>query len=218
MKNMGDRDRTHFSREGRMLPPPPLVALPAAAAPEVADKRVLVGDPSTGWYPARAAHGLIVRGGRTFVPVLGEAEFWRARIHPNIDVPTHGEHIDRVWVEHYLPQHSVARPEDDVDEATVQAAMDFEAELGSIAHGLDSPPPRLPMPASRAGRLIGRCVTLGVPGEREWQARIATSEPHLAKDGSIQILLTRERPWWTWTLTGAAPDVQPAKLEDVWVY
>jgi hypothetical protein len=59
-------------------PPRPIAPTPASMAGELRGRRVIVGLPGFGWRADLRADEKVVQGSRTYVPVIPEAEWYRA--------------------------------------------------------------------------------------------------------------------------------------------
>src|SRR4051795_6783331 len=81
-------------------PPRPIVPTPATMSGELRGRRVLIGLPGHGWRGDLRADEKVVQGSRTYVPVMPEAEWYRAAAEQTEGsaplVP-----VERVGVEEY---------------------------------------------------------------------------------------------------------------------
>src|SRR4051794_41916379 len=81
-------------------PPRPLVPTPATMSGQLRGRRVLIGLPGTGWRGDLRADEKVVQGSRTYVPVIPEAEWYRAEAEQT-EVFAPLVPVERVWVEEY---------------------------------------------------------------------------------------------------------------------
>src|SRR3954471_10355550 len=122
-------------------PPRPLVPTPAMMGGQLRGRRVLIGLPGHGWRGDLRADEKVVQGSRTYVPVMPEAEWYRAEAEQT-EVFAPLVPVERVWVEEYgLAKKSREIP-----------------GISSRLVSLDEPPRRSPVSASDASSLAGRRV------------------------------------------------------------
>src|SRR4051795_3607242 len=81
-------------------PPRPIVPTPATMSGKLRGRRVLVGLPGHGWRADLRADEKVVQGSRTYVPVMPEAEWYRAEAEQT-EVFAPLVPVERVWVEEY---------------------------------------------------------------------------------------------------------------------
>src|ERR1700754_246009 len=79
----------------RQFPP-----TPATMAGQLRGRRVLIGLPGHGWRADLRADEKVVQGSRTYVPVMPEAEWYRAEAEQT-EVFAPLVPVERVWVEEY---------------------------------------------------------------------------------------------------------------------
>ena len=125
--------------EFALEPPRPIVPTPAIMGGQLRGRRVLVGLPGLGWRGDLRADEKVVQGSRTYVPVLPEAEWYRAESEQT-EVFAALVPVDRVWVEEYGV-----------------AGFTTSAEPSRLV-SLDEPPRRAPVAAIDADFLAGRRV------------------------------------------------------------
>jgi hypothetical protein len=146
------------------------------------------------------ADNAVIRGGQTFVPVLAELDYYRAEIE-QVEafaplVPAH-----RVWVEQIGPQPSVGEP--------VRSGTHSESVL-------DAPPPAVPLPIQRAGRVTGRRLIRAVPDGHIRDLR-AVTEPYLSTGGAVSLRLCDEAQWYGWAIGGTVPNAEEVDTRLLWV-
>src|SRR3982750_633265 len=79
-------------------PPRPIVPTPATMSGQLRGRRVLIGLPGHGWRGDLRADEKVVQGSRTYVPVMPEAEWYRAEAE-RTEVFAPLVPVERVWVE-----------------------------------------------------------------------------------------------------------------------
>nr|BFE67313.1 hypothetical protein GCM10020092_006140 [Actinoplanes digitatis] len=79
-------------------PPRPVVPTPAIMGGRLRGRRVLIGLPGHGWRGDLRADEKVVQGSRTYVPVMPEAEWYRAEAEQT-EVFAPLVPVERVWVE-----------------------------------------------------------------------------------------------------------------------
>jgi hypothetical protein len=173
--------------------PDPIVPTPASAVFELRGSRVLIGVPGHGFRGELRADNAVVRGGRTYVPVLAEHDYYRAEIE-QFEVFATLAPIERVWVER------ISQP-------------DFSTD---VIGGLDAPPCRWPAPAEGSGSILGRRVIQTVPDGFVRDLR-AVTEPFRHSDGRMYVRTCDDAAWHGWILTGAVPAVATVASELLWV-
>jgi hypothetical protein len=135
----------------------------------------------------------VTNGGRTFVPVLTEQDYYRAEIE-QIEVFAPLVPIDRVWVEH-LGQK--------VD------------RIAQSVGPLDAPMARLPTLVSATKPILGLRVVQVVPDGFVRDLRAVTDVYRTGEDTSARIC--GEAEWYRWALTGAAPSTVEVLTRHLWV-
>jgi hypothetical protein len=161
--------------------PPPMVPTPAWLFPELRGQRVIVGVPGIGFRTDLRADDPVVNGGRTFVPVLTEQDYYRAEIE-QIEVFAPLVPIDRVWVEYVT---------NEVQRTTQRTGA------------LDGPMSRRPLPVTAGTPALGMRVVQGVPDGFVRDLR-AVTDTYSTGDGS-SVRVCGEADWYRWALTGATP-------------
>src|SRR4029450_9373710 len=104
-------------------------------------RRVLAGLPGRVWGADLRADEKVVQGSRTYVPVMPEAEWYRAEAEQT-EVFAPLVPVERVWVEEY----------------GLSGTNCASANAVSKRVSLDEPPRRSPIAALDAGTLTGRRV------------------------------------------------------------
>src|SRR3954447_6173936 len=122
-------------------PPRPLVPTPAIMGGQLRGRRVLIGLPGHGWRGALRADEKVVQGSRTYVPVMREAEWYRAEAEQT-EVFAPLVPVERVWVE----------------ELGMAGPPTGRTDIVSRLVCLDEPPRRNPVAALDADTLTGRRV------------------------------------------------------------
>lgn len=181
-------------------PPRPLVPAPAVMTGQLRGRRVLIGLPGHGWRGDLRADEKVVQGSRTYVPVMSEAEWYRAEAEQTeIFAPL--VPVERVWVE----ELGIAGP--------AMGVGDVVSRLVS----LDEPPRRNPVPALDAGALTGRRVIHLMEDRGERRDLRAVTELHTSHDGDICARVTTELDWYRWGWSGTAPATLEIPVHLLWL-
>src|ERR1700755_3440609 len=125
--------------EWALDPPRPIVPTPATMSGELRGRRVLIGLPGFGWRGDLRADEKVVQGSRTYVPVIPEAEWYRAEAEQT-EVFAPLVPVERVWAEEYGMSGTTTTPKD----------------VTSKLVSLDEPPRRSPVRAIDADSISGR--------------------------------------------------------------
>ncbi|GAA2518894.1 hypothetical protein [Pilimelia columellifera] len=183
-----------FSGAADWSTPTPLsvAPTPAAAATDLRGRRVLVGWPGLGWRGDLRGDDPVVRGARTFVPVLPEADWYRAEAE-QVEVFAPLVPVERVWVETW------AAPADEVSRLV----------------SLDGPACRGPAPVLDAGPLTGRRVVALVDGVEQRDLR-AVTELHAGADDEVCVRVADELDWYRWAWGGQPPTTRPLPVWALW--
>jgi hypothetical protein len=136
----------------------------------------------------------VVSGGRTFVPVLTEQDYYRAESE-QIEVFAPLVPIDRVWVEGLAEDNG----------ATDRAST-----------ALDEPQRRTPVTALAAASVLGRRVVQAVPDGHVRDLR-AVTELFASSTGLACLRICGEADWYRWASTGSTPSTAEVDAEAVWV-
>lgn len=180
--------------------PRPVTPTPAVlAGADLRGKRIVVGLPGLGWRADLRADDCVVQGSRTYVPVIGEQEWYRAE-EERTEVFAPLVAVERVWVE----ELGVA--------GTDPAGTDVLSRLVS----LDEPPRRPAVSALDAGPLTGRRV-VHVEEGRERRDLRAVTEIHTRIDGDICVRVAAELDWYRWAWAGKAPQTREIPVHLLWV-
>ena len=180
--------------------PRPIVPVPASMAGRLRGRRVLVGLPGHGWRADLRADEKVVQGSRTYVPVIPEAEWYRAEAE-RTEVFAPLVPVDRVWVE-----------EEGIS-GTAAAAGDVLSRLVS----LDEPPRRAPVAALDADLLTGRRVVQMLEDGGERRDLRAVTELHTSEAGDICARVTEELDWYRWGWSGRAPKTLEVPVHLLWL-
>lgn len=181
-------------------PPGPVVPMPATMSGHLRGKRVLIGLPGHGWRADLRADEKVVQGSRTYVPVMPEADWYRAEAEQT-EVFAPLVPVERVWVEEIGMGGLSAAPGD----------------IMSRLVSLDEPPRRNPVPASDADALTGhRVVQLLEEGGERRDLR-AVTELHTSDNGDICARVTTELGWYRWGWSGAIPRTLEIPSHLLWV-
>ncbi|GLZ77186.1 hypothetical protein Afil01_19930 [Actinorhabdospora filicis] len=180
--------------------PIPLVPTPAVSVDELRGERVIVGSPGSGWRYDLRADDKVHRGDQVYVPILTEADFYRAE-EEGVEVFAPLVPIERVWIEQPgFPENKIIH--------------DIGTVLDRLVR-LETPPIRRPMPASEVAGLNGRRLAQSVPdGER--RGLRAASEPYEDR-GDICLRVCEEDAWYRWSRTGETPRTEKVEIHLLWV-
>jgi hypothetical protein len=163
-------------------------------------RRVLIGLPGHGWRADLRADEKVVQGSRTYVPVMPEAEWYRAEAEQT-EVFAPLVPVERVWVE----EHGIA--------GASMPAGDIMTRLVS----LDEPPRRVPVAALDADVLTGRRV-VQMPDEGDERRDLrAVTELHTSDEGDICARVAPELDWYRWGWSGKAPRTLEVPVHQLWV-
>ena len=180
--------------------PRPIVPTPATMAGQLRGRRVLIGLPGYGWRADLRADEKVVQGSRTYVPVMPEAEWYRAEAEQT-EVFAPLVPVERVWAEEYGLAGGGPR------------ADDVQSRLVS----LDEPPRREPVAALDGDALTGRRVIQMLEDGGERRDLRAVTELHTSDDGGICARVTTELDWYRWGWSGRAPRTLEVPVHLLWV-
>jgi hypothetical protein len=172
--------------------PDPVVPTMATLFAELRGRRVIVGVPGIGFRHDLRADNAVVQGGRTFVPVLTEQDYYRAELE-QIEVFAPLVPIDRVWVEDIRP---------------------LPATSSMLA--LDAPQARQPIPVEGAARVLGSRIAQSVPDGYVRDVR-AMSDVYGDSGGGLRIRLCNESDWYAWASTGVTPASVDVNTTGLWI-
>lgn len=181
-------------------PPRPVVPTPATMSGQLRGRRVITGLPGHGWHADLRADEKVLRGSRTYVPVMSEAEWYRAEAEQT-EVFAPLVPVERVWVEDYGVSSGIP------------ATPSSMARLVS----LDEPPRRSPISALDAGYLTGRRVVELLQDGGERRDLRAVTELHTNEEGDICARVTTELDWYRWAWSGMVPRTLEVPLHLLWV-
>jgi hypothetical protein len=186
-------------REGALESPRPIVPTPATMAGELRGRRVLVGLPGHGWRGDLRADEKVIQGSRTYVPVMPEAEWYRAESE-RTEVFAALVPVERVWVE----------------ELGFSGTTTPGAKVNQLV-SLDEPPRRPPVSAIDADSLTGRRVTQILDDGTERRDLRAVTESHVSDDGTVSVRVAQELDWYRWGWSGKLPRTLEVAAHLVWV-
>jgi hypothetical protein len=147
------------------------------------------------------ADALMKQGARTFVPVIPEADWYRAE-RDRVEVVAALIPVERVWIETLST----------ADAGNDPVPLADAPQLVS----LDSPPTRAALPLDGAAQVMGRrLVHTGRDGET--RALRAASEAHRGADGTPQVLVVTESDWYAWAATGKVPAARALPVAELWL-
>ena len=179
--------------------PRPIVPTPATMAGQLRGRRVLIGLPGHGWRADLRADEKVVQGSRTYVPVIPEAEWYRAEAEQT-EVFAPLVPVERVWVEEY----GMSGPAAPV------------ADVMSRLVSLDEPPRRAAVAALDADGLAGRRVVQQLEDGGERRDLRAVTELHTSGDGDICARVAEELDWYRWGWSGKAPRTLEVPVHLLW--
>jgi hypothetical protein len=197
---MTEADFARWAAQWR-TPPAPIVPVPAltveSSGGSLRGARVLIGLPGHGWRGEMRADSLLRQGPRTMVPVLTEADWYRAE-RDRTEVAAALVPVERVWVE------------------TIHTASDPAVQADRALVSLDSPPHRPALQTEGAGQVTGRrLVHTGEDGES--RGLRAVTEAHQNPDGVPMIRVTSESDWYRWAATGQPPATRALPVMELWL-
>jgi hypothetical protein len=186
-------------RDGALDSPRPIVPTPATMAGDLRSRRVLVGLPGHGWRGDLRADEKVVQGSRTYVPVMPEAEWYRAEAE-RTEVFAALVPVERVWVE----------------ELGFPGTTTPGAKVNQLV-SLDEPPRRPPVSAIDADSLTGRRVTQILEDGSERRDLRAVTESHVSDDGTVSVRVAQELDWYRWGWSGKLPRTLEVPAHLIWV-
>lgn len=180
--------------------PRPIVPTPATMSGQLRGRRVIIGLPGLGWRADLRADEKVVQGSRTYIPVMPEAEWYRAEAEQT-EVFAPLVPVERVWVE----------------ELGVAGARTPENGAISRLVSLDEPPRRTPVPALDAGFITGRRVVEVRESGGERRDLRAVTELHTNDDGDICARVSTEVDWYRWGWSGRTPRTLEISVHLLWI-
>lgn len=181
-------------------PPRPVVPTPATMSGQLRGRRVIIGLPGHGWRGDLRADEKVIQGSRTYVPVMSEAEWYRAEAEQT-EVFAPLVPVERVWVEEY----------------GMIGGTTLGSDLVSRLVSLDEPPRRAPQSALDTGPLAGRRVVELLEDGGERRDMRAVTELHTNQDGDICARVTAELDWYRWGWSGRAPRTREVPVHLLWI-
>jgi hypothetical protein len=180
--------------------PRPIVPTPATMAGQLRGRRVLIGLPGHGWRGDLRADEKVVQGSRTYVPVIPEAEWYRAEAEQT-EVFAPLVPVDRVWVEEYGMS------------GTAMLKGDLMPRLVS----LDEPPRREAVAALDSDGLVGRRMAQQLEDGGERRDLRAVTELHTSNEGDVCARVADELDWYRWGWSGRTPRTIEVPVHLLWV-
>lgn len=199
---MTEADFERWAAQWR-TPPAPIVPVPAAtvvaSGGTLRGARVLIGLPGHGWRDGMRADALVRKGGRSLVPVLTEADWYRAE-RDRTEVMAALVPIERVWVE------------------TIHSASDQQVSAldAPALVSLDGPPHRPAIPVEGAGQITGRRL-VHTGEDAESRGLRAVTEVYEGQDGVPCVRLVAETDWYRWAATGQTPSTKAIPAVELWL-
>ena len=181
-------------------PPRPIAPTPATMSGQLRGRRVVIGLPGHGWRGDLRADEKVVQGSRTYVPVMPEAEWYRAEAEQT-EVFAPLVPVERVWVEEYGMVGGIAS----------------SADVMSRLVSLDEPPRRAPVAALDAGSFTGRRIVQLLEDGGERRDLRAVTELHTNQDGDICARVATELDWYRWGWSGRAPRTLEVPVHLLWI-
>jgi hypothetical protein len=179
--------------------PRPIVPTPATMAGALRGRRVLIGLPGHGWRGDLRADEKVIQGSRTYVPVMQEAEWYRAEAEQT-EVFAPLVPVERVWAEEYGLAGVGLLP------------IDLTSRLVS----LDEPARRNPVRALDADGLVGRRVVQMLDDGGEQRDLRAVTELHTSDDGEVCARVATEEDWYRWGWSGRPPRTLQIPVHQLW--
>jgi hypothetical protein len=130
--------------------------------------------------------------GRTYVPVLSEFDYYRAEAN-GVEAFAMLVPIDRVWVE----------------------SLGTETGPSHAVTALDAPGPRVAIPVTTAGDVLGRRLIQAVPDGYARDIRAATSV-YTNGHGNACVRVCAESAWYQWAFSGELPRTTEVAAADLW--
>ncbi len=195
------------THESAWLPatPKPIALLPAAnMSPELQGRRAVIGLPGNGWRADMRADNAVTADGATYVPVLAEADYYRAELE-DTEMFAPLVPVSQVWIEDVQSRSDAPARHQDAPR------LDLFSRLVSM----DEPPCCEPVPARDTLGLTGRRVVVVSPGAEQRDLR-AVTEPYQNQEGDICVRICREPDWYQWAFTGQPPKSQETPIYLVW--
>lgn len=180
--------------------PRTIVPTPATMSGQLRGRRVIIGLPGLGWRADLRADEKVIQGSRTYIPVMPEAEWYRAEAEQT-EVFAPLVPVERVWVEEY----------------GMAGSKPPEGDLISRLVSLDEPPRRVPVPALDAGFIAGRRVVEVLERGGERRDLRAVTELHTSDDGDICARVSTEVDWYRWGWSGRAPRTLEIPVHLLWI-
>lgn len=142
-----------------------------------------------------------MQGSRTYVPVMSEAEWYRAEAEQT-EVFAPLVPVERVWVEELGMTAMPSGKQTDVVSRLVS---------------LDEPPRRNPVAALDADALTGRRVVQLLEDGGERRNLRAVTELHTSDAGDICTRVATELDWYRWMWSGKTPRTLEVPVHLLWL-
>jgi hypothetical protein len=142
----------------------------------------------------------VVQGSRTFVPVMPEADWYRAEAEQT-EVFAPLVPLERVWVE----------------ELGLAGLTEATGNLASQLVSLDEPPRRAPITALDGGMLTGRRAVRMLDDNAEQRDLRVVTEIHTSNDGDVCVRVAQELDWYRWAWSGRAPRTLEVPVRSLWL-
>lgn len=194
--------------------PSPVVPVPAARLDRLRGRRVIAGTPEHGWRHDLRADDPVEAHGRQLVPVLIEADYYRAELD-RVEVFAPLVPAERVWVEQPEPSEAPGGPAP-ADDAATRAMPAQRSDLLSRLVDTDAPATRRPVPARDVAHLTGRRLVVVSPSRVRRDLR-ASTEPYQNTDGTICLKVCDEPDWYRWAFTGTPAPCTEVPVYLIWV-
>jgi hypothetical protein len=217
--------------EWYLVEPPGWVPVPAASAPEVLDRRVILAEsPGAFRSDMRAVSAPYSDDDDelSYVDVVCELDWYRSRIREE-PVPSSPYPVERVWVEHRPgPRTGEPSPGEHPSGAPLASELDVPAyrpprypsgvsRVFDRVVALDAPPVRPPRRAHDVADLTGRRIVVVQPGGPVYHWR-AASEPYTDREeGDVSVTICSEYDWYRWAITREPPRAEPCPIYLIWV-
>jgi hypothetical protein len=188
---------SEFSRTPSPIVPVPALKLGAIDPTSLRGKRVIMGLPGHGWRGDLRADTLIRQEARSMVPVLPEADWYRAE-QDRIEVFAPLIPAERVWVEI-------------IGEDIVEPDPGYVVDM-------DSPPIRTPIRAEAVALLTGRRMIAMSERQDDFSAERGLRAVTEAHPGEVlsQVRVAAEGDWYRWAATGLVPPTRAVPLSLLW--
>jgi hypothetical protein len=166
-----------------------MVPVPANEAFEVRGQRVIIGSQTKGWRADLRADEVVEQGGRGYVPVLPEHDWYRSESE-QVETFAPLIAVERVWVEW------------------------VGGRAQNPSYG--GPEIRVPVRAHEVPGLLGRRLVWLRPDGTEARDLRAVSDPYASSAGAGLVRVAEEADWYRWGWSGKAPRTVEVALDELW--